>query len=81
MIITGIFTLLGTLLGVILGFYLDRFVYANDVVSKTGKKIKNVLVKEKGYGEPFVVETDEASLEREQKKSEKEIIDVKDAIR
>ena len=39
------------------------------------------LTPKKQYGTPLVIDTDEAELEEREKKQEKEIIDVSDAIK
>jgi len=75
----GIFTLIG----VILGFYLSRF---SEVNVKVAEKIAQIKTKaEPKYGEPFVVRTDEAELDRKnrlkQEREEKEEINVEKLIK
>lgn len=60
------------------GFYLARFEQVNTRVAETIQTIKENL--KKNYGEPFVVDKDEATLEAEEiaKEEEKEDrIDIK----
>ena len=72
----GIFTLLG----VLVGFYLAR---ATEINKKVGEIIQEIKPKPKNYGEPFVVITDEAELERKQKEAEekKERIELKEILK
>ena len=67
----GIFAIIG----ILIGFYLAKYNEINQAV--LGK-----ITKQKGWGEPFVVKTDEAKLEREQKakETEKENISLKDYL-
>ena len=65
------------IIGVIVGFYLAKYKELNPKIAKTIKNIK----KPRGYGEPFVVRTDEAKLEKEQlKQQDKEKLDLKDIL-
>lgn len=70
--VVGIFAIIG----VLLGFYLAKYQEINKQVAEKLKEIK----KPKGYGEPFVVSTDEAALDEEKRKAEeqKEKINLKD---
>ena len=63
------------IIGVFTGFYLAKF---SEINFRFFKKFQK-----KEIGEPFVVATDEAKLEREQnaKQVEEEIINVKDFIK
>ncbi len=73
----GIFTILG----VILGFYLARY---SEVNKKISEKIQCLREQEeKKYGEPFIVKTDEADLEREQEveNKKKDKIFLKDILK
>ena len=67
------------ILAVGFGFYLGRF---QEINKKVGEVIQKIKPKPKNYGEPFVVATDEAELERKQKEAEekKERIELKEIL-
>jgi len=63
------------LLAVLLGFYLGRFDQVNNIIKE---KIEER--KEKKQYKPSVISVDEADLEREMKKEEKERIDISEIV-
>ena len=73
-IITGVFTLIG----IFVGYYLARSNEVNREISVGVERIKERL--RKGYGEPFVVDTNEAAQEAEENagKEKNEKINIKD---
>jgi len=68
----GIFVIIG----VILGFYLAKYPEINRAISEKVSK------EQPKWGEPFIVRTDEAKLEREQKAQEqKEPVSLEDYLK
>jgi len=67
------------LIGVLLGFYLAKYQEINKKVAESIIELKKSMKKD--YGEPFVVRTDEADLERRQNEEKGERIFLKDILK
>ena len=79
--IIGIFAIIGVIVGFCLGFYSTNCKQVNEKVAETIQTLKEKT--KKGYGEPFIVDTDEATLEAEEiakEEQKEERIDVKSFI-
>ena len=78
----GIFTIIGILIGYFLGNR-DKEKGIDKELKEKVKSMKEIIFSPKNYGIPFIIRTDEAELEKQQKKEEekKEKIELKDILK